>query len=80
VRKTIHHSTDIGLLVDSVRVLSRFLRRAKGLVKDRLTIVHAACRSRLRSARQTAQTLYRQLRRQVEEKEAQQKTLYQKLI
>jgi hypothetical protein len=29
---------------------------------------------------ETAQTLYRQLRRQVEEKETQQKALYQKLI
>jgi transposase, IS5 family len=80
VQTTIHHPTDSGLLVDSVRVLSRFVQRAKGLVKDRLTNVQAACRSRLRSARQTAQTLHRQLRRKVEEKEAQQKKLYQKLI
>ena len=80
VQTTIHHPTDSGLLVDNVRVLSRFVQRAKGLVKDRLTNVQAACRSRLRSARQTAQTLHRQLRRKVEEKEAQQKALYQKLI
>lgn len=80
VQTTIHHPTDSGLLVDSVRVLSRFVQRAKGLVKDRLRNVQAACRSRLRSARQTAQTLHRQLRRNVEEKEAQQKALYQKLI
>jgi IS5 family transposase len=80
VQTTIHHPTDSGLLVDSVRVLSRFVQRAKGLVKDRLRNVQAACRSRLRSARQTAQTLHRQLRRTVEEKEAQQKALYQKLI
>src|SRR5216683_1782455 len=80
VQTTIHHPTDSGLLVDSVRVLSRFVQRAKGLVQDRLTNVQAACRSRLRSARRTAQTLHRQLRRKVEEKEAQQKALYQKLI
>ncbi len=80
VQTTIHHPTDSGLLVDSVRVLSRFVGRAKELVKDRLTNVQAACRSRLRSARQTAQTLHRQLRRKGEEKEAQQKALYQKLI
>jgi transposase, IS5 family len=80
VQTTIHHPTDSGLLVDSVRVLSRFVQRAKGLVKDRLTNVQAACRSRLRSARKVAQTLHRQLRRKVEEKEAQQKALYQKLI
>src|SRR5712691_6062648 len=80
VQTTIHHPTDSGLLVDSVRVLSRFVQRAKGLVKDQLSNVQQACRSRLRSARQTAQTLHRQLRRKAEEKEAQQKELYQKLI
>src|SRR6266705_4743694 len=80
VQTNIHHPTDSGLLVDSVRVLSRFVQRAKGLVKDQLSNVQQACRSRLRSARQVAQTLHRQLRRQAEDKEAQQKELYQKLI
>ncbi len=80
VQTEIHHPTDSGLLVDSVRVLSRLVQRAKGLVKEQLPHVQQACRSRLRSARQTAQTLHRQLRRKVEEKEAQQKKLYQKLI
>jgi IS5 family transposase len=42
--------------------------------------VQQTCRSRLRSARQTAQTLHRQLRHKGEEKEAEQKKLYQKLI
>jgi IS5 family transposase len=80
VQTNIHHPTDSGLLVDSVRVLSRFVQRAKGLVKDQVSNVQQLCRSRLRSARQVAQTLHRQLRRTVEEKEAQQKELYQKLI
>src|SRR5437764_30978 len=80
VQTEIHHPTDSGLLVDSVRVLSRFVQRAKGLVKDQISHVQQACRSRLRSARQIAQTLHRQLRRKTEEKEAQQKELYQKLI
>jgi transposase, IS5 family len=80
VQTNIHHPTDSGLLVDSVRVLSRFVQRAKGLVKDRITGVQQACRSRLRTARRVAQTLHRQLRRTVEEKEAQQKELYQQLI
>jgi IS5 family transposase len=80
VQTTIHHPTDSGLLVDSVRVLSRFVQRAKELVKDQMSNVQQACRSRLRTARQVAQTLHRQLRRKVEEKEAQQKELYQKLI
>ena len=80
VQTTIHHPTDSGLLVDSVRVLSRFVQRAKGLVKDQLSNVQQACRSRLRSARQVAQTLHRQLRRKGEEQEALQKELYQQLI
>src|SRR5215472_16695350 len=80
VQTTIHHPTDSGLLVDSVRVLSRFVQRAKGLVGDQLCNVRQACRSRLRSARRVAQTLHRQLRRKVEEKEAQQKALYAQLI
>jgi transposase, IS5 family len=80
VQTTIHHPTDSGLLVDSVRVLSRVVQRAKTLVKDQVSTLQQTCRSRLRSARQTAQTLHRQLRRKTEEKEAQQKELYQKLI
>lgn len=80
VQTTIHHPTDSDLLVDSVRVLSRFVQRAKGLIKDQVQGVQQLCRSRLRSARQVAQTLHRQLRRKGEDKEAQQKELYQKLI
>jgi IS5 family transposase len=80
VQTTIHHPTDSGLLVDSVRVLSRFVQRAKPLIKEQMKNGEQACRSRLRTARRTAQTLHRQLRRTVEEKEAQQKELYQQLI
>jgi len=80
VQTEIHHPTDSGLLVDSVRVLSRFVQRAKGLVKDQVSNVQRLCRSRLRTARQVAQTLHRQLWRKGEDKEAQQKELYQKLI
>jgi IS5 family transposase len=80
VQTNIHHPTDSGLLVDSVRVLSRFVQRAKVLVKDQVRNVQQTCRSRLRSARQAAQTLHRQLRRKGEEKEAEQKKLYEKLI
>ena len=80
VQTEIHHPTDSGLLVDGVRVLSRFVQRAKGLVEDQASNVQQACRSRLRTARRVAQTLHRQLRRKAEDKEAQQKELYQKLI
>jgi IS5 family transposase len=80
VQTNIHHPTDSGLLVDSVRVLARFVQRAKGLLKEQVSNAHQLCRSRLRSARRVAQTLHRQLRRKVEEKETQQQELYQKLI
>src|SRR2546423_7288728 len=63
VQTNIHHSTDSGLLVDSVRVLSRLVQRAKPLIEEQVANVQAACRSRLRSARQAAQRLHRLLRR-----------------
>ena len=80
VQTEIHHPTDSGLLVDSVRVLSRFVKRAKGLVAEQVRSVEQICRSRLRSAKRVAQQLHRQLRRQGEDKEAEQKELYQKLV
>jgi IS5 family transposase len=80
VQTTIHHPTDSGLLVDSVRVLSRLVQRAKPLVQEQLTNAQAACRSRLRSARRAAQALHRLLRRKSEEKIEQQRALYEKLI
>ncbi len=80
VQTSIHHPTDSGLLVDGVRVLSRVVQRAKGLIKDQVKNVQQLCRSRVRTARRIAQTLHRQLRRKGEEKEAEQKRLYQKLV
>lgn len=80
VQTEIHHPTDSGLLVDSVRVLSRIVKRAKALVQAQGKQVRQLCRSRLRTARRTAQTLHRQLRRKGEDKEAEQKRLYEKLV
>ncbi|MBO0784121.1 MAG: ISNCY family transposase [Ktedonobacteraceae bacterium] len=80
VQTEIHHPTDSGLLVDSVRVLSRVVKRAKGLVADQVSYLEQTCRSRLRAAKQTAQRLHRQLRRKGADKEAEQKKLYQKLV
>jgi transposase, IS5 family len=80
VQTEIHHPTDSGLLVDSVRVLSRLVQRAKTFITDGVDNVQQLCRSRLRTARQTAQILHRQLRRKGEEKEAEQKKLYEKLV
>ncbi len=80
VQTEIHHPTDSGRLLDSVRVLSRTVSRAKGLVAEQVRSVEQTCRSRLRSAKRVAQQLHRQLRRKGEDKEAEQKQLYQKLV
>ena len=80
VQTAIHHPTDSGLLIDSVRVLSRLVKRARPLVHERLRHAASACRSRLRSARQAAQQLHRLLRRKSETKEEEQRALYRKLI
>jgi len=46
----IHHPTDSGLLGDGVRVVSRLLRRAKGVVSHAATLGTAVFRTRTRSA------------------------------
>lgn len=80
VQTQIHHPTDSGLLVDSVRVLGRIVQRAKGFIADQTTNVRQLCRSRLPTARRIAQILHRQLRRKGEDKEAEQKKLYEQLV
>lgn len=80
VQTTIHHPTDSGLLVDSVRTLSRFVQQAKPSVEGTIKNVKETCRSRLRSARRAAQSLHRLLHRTGEEKQEQQKELYHRLI
>ena len=58
----------------------RFVKRAKGLVAAQVRSLEQTCRSRLRSAKRVAQQFHRQLRRKGEDKEAEQKQLYQKLV
>jgi IS5 family transposase len=80
VPTSLHHPPDRGLVVERVGVLSRLVQRAKGLVLSQGSNVQPLCRSRLRTARQVAQTLQRQVRRKGEDKEAQQKDLSQKRL
>ena len=63
VQTNIHHPTDSGLLVDSIRVLSHFVERAKPLVEGKMAGIQEACRKRLRKARQIAQQLHRLVRK-----------------
>jgi transposase, IS5 family len=81
VPTAIHYPTDSGLLVDSVRVLTRLIRQARPLVQ-RLVGVRDAFRSRLRTVRRTLQQLHR-LRRRPEpaaKKAEQQRAIYQALL
>jgi transposase, IS5 family len=80
VPTTIHHLTDSGLLVDSVRVLSRIMQRAKPLLAQARTDVAELCPTHLRSTRRIAHSLHRFLRRKGEEKIEQQRELYQRLV
>jgi len=80
VPTNIHHPTDSGLLVDSVRVLSRIVERAKPVLAQTRRDVAELCRSRLHSARRIAQSLPRLLRRKGDEKLQQQRELYQHLV
>jgi transposase, IS5 family len=75
VQTNIHHPTDSGLMVDSVRVLSRLVQRAKGLLKEQGRNVQQRSRERLRSARRVVQSLHRLLRRKSETKESEQQSL-----
>jgi len=66
VETTIHHPTDSGLLCDGVRVLSRLLRRAKGVVGHASERGKEVFRTRTRSARRVAQRRHRLARRKGE--------------
>jgi transposase, IS5 family len=82
VQAAIHHPTDSGLLVDSVRVLTRLIRQARPLVQERLAGVRDAFRSRLRTVRRTLQRLHRLRRRPAPaaKKAAQQRAIYTSLL
>ena len=80
VQTTIHHPTDSGLLGDGVRVLTRLIQRAKPLVASRLSAVHDAFRSRLRSTRPLLQRVHRVRRLLGATGAEQQPRLYQRLL
>jgi transposase, IS5 family len=80
VPTNIHHPTDSGLLVDSVRVLSRIMQRAKPLLAQTRKDAAELCQNHLRSARRIGQALHRLLRRKGEEKLEQQRELYERLV
>ena len=78
VETNIHYPTDSRLLGESVRVLSRLLRRAKALLPADLP--RALFRRRLRSVRRLSQRLQRVARRKGETAAEELKQAYAKLI
>jgi len=75
-----HHPTDSALLADSVRVISRLLRRAKGLLGDTTEVSKARFRTRNRSVRRLTQQLHRVARRKGEEAAEELTDTYRRLI
>lgn len=80
VETTIHHPTDSSLLADGVRVLGRFLRRAKGVLGTGTTLGTEVFRAHTRSVRRLTQQLHRIARRKGEEAAEELTQAYRRLI
>ncbi len=80
VGTTIHHPSDSSLLADGVRVLSRLLRRAKGVLGEAADLGREVFRTRTRSARRLVQSLHRLGRRKGEAAAQGLRQAYAKLI
>src|SRR4051794_2538701 len=80
VETNIRHPTDSKTLGDGVRVLSRLLRRAKGVLGDGAPLGQAAFRTRTRTLRRLTQQLHRVARRKGEQAAEDLKQAYAKLI
>jgi IS5 family transposase len=80
VETTIRYPTDSKTLGDGVRVLSRLLRRAKGVLGDGAALGKEAFRTRTRSVRRLTQQLHRVARRKGEQAAEDLKQAYAKLI
>ena len=57
IETNIHHPTDSRLLADGMRVLSRTIKRAQGLLEGATDLTHVAFRDRTRSAKRAAQSV-----------------------
>jgi transposase, IS5 family len=82
VETNIHHPTDDALLADGVRVISRLVRRAKGLIPQ--SVRQAArgepFRNRTRSAKRWAHKVSKMARRRRQEAKASYRAAYERLI
>jgi|tagenome__1003787_1003787.scaffolds.fasta_scaffold20810946_1 IS5 family transposase len=80
VETEIHYPTDSGLIGDGVRVISRLLRRAKGVLGEAASKLTGAFRSRVRTVRKLAQQLHRIARRKGQQGREALQAAYTKLI
>jgi IS5 family transposase len=80
VETTIHHPTDSRLLGDGVRVLSRLLRRAKGVVAGETNLPKTSFQRHTRSVRRLAQQIHRVARRRGEQAAEELQSTYRKLV
>jgi len=82
VETNIHYPTDDALLADGVRVISRLVRRAKGLIPE--SVRQAArgepFRNRTRSAKRLAHKISKMARRRRQEAKATYRAAYERLI
>ena len=80
VETNIHHPSDSSLLADSVRVLGRTLRRAKGVLKGKTDINPGVFRNRVHSVRRLARQVGEAMRKSGETAREQGLLAYRKLV
>ena len=80
VESNIHHPTDSNLLADGVRVLSRLVKQAKGVLQGTTQLASETFRARNRSARNAARRIYESGRRRSQTAKANVRKAYQRLV
>lgn len=80
VETNIHYPTDSSLLADGVRVLSRLVKQAKGLLQDTTQLAAKTFRDRNRSARNAARRIYEGTCRRSEAAKASVQETYRHLV
>lgn len=80
VETNIHHPTDSTLLYDGVRVLSRTLKQAQGVLGDGAEVAKRVFRDRTRSAKRWMKRIMQTVRQRGDEAADRMQTAYQRLV